>query len=134
MPLGPHDGLQLLARALRAAVLGSAVAVALLGALTGPPLVTAAGAFLGGGVAVAALRLATWGLQRDRPSPRSVALTGTTGALVVPAVLGLTLLGSAGTVLLTALLLVGRARPAGRSLSRAGSPSPPGAAAGARRP
>ena len=130
MPPRLHDGVHLLDRAVRAAALGCTVVVALLGALTGPWRVTAAGVVLGGGVAVTAVWLAAWGLQRPRACPRTLALAGTTGALVVPTVLGLDLLGAGGAALLAGLLLVRPPRPA-RVLSRAGSPSPRGAAAGA---
>ncbi len=118
--------------AARAAVLGAAVAVAVLGALTGPPAATGTGVLLGAAVAVATVHLAAWGLESGRPAPRTVALGGTIGALVVPAATGLALLGPAGTGLLTALLLVGPPRPAVADLSPAGAPSPPGAGAGAR--
>ena len=118
----------------RAMILVTTVGVALLGALTGPVQVTAVGAPLGGAVALAAVWLATWGLDLHRPAPRTVAVAATTGALVVPTALGLGLLGSAGTALLAALLLIGPVRPSAAPLSRAGAPSPPDAGAGARPP
>ena len=125
--------LPLLAAGSRSAVLGCAVAVAMLGALTGPPAATAGGALLGGAVAVAAVLLGAWGLDGERPSPRTLAYTGTTGALVVPTALGLPLLGWTAPVLVLALLVVGPVRPAGAVPGRAGASAPPVAGASARR-
>lgn len=132
MPPGFHHGVQLLASGVRAVLLGCGVAVALLGALTGPPRVTLVGAVLGGGVAVAAPRLAAWGLELARPSPPTLALAVTIGALVVPTVLGLALLGPAGPVLALAPLLVVRP-PRAPAATRPARGAPPLARCAGRR-
>ena len=100
-------------RWLRTAVLAAASAAALLGALTAPARVTLLGAPLVGAVAAAVPVLVAWGTESPRPSPRALWLAGTGGMLGVPAVFGLSLLGSAGAALLVLALLPAAVRPAG---------------------
>ena len=88
-------------------MLALALVPALLGALTSPARLTLVGAPLVGAVAVAVVLLPAWGLQVRRPSPRALTLTGVVGALAVPFVVGLPLLGPAGTALLGALAALG---------------------------
>ena len=111
-------------------MLVAALAPALLGALTSPPRLTLLGAPLVGAVAAAVPQLAAWGLDRRRPSPRTLAVTATAGAVAVPLVSGMALIAPGIPVLPAALLVLAAA---GVGISRAGSPSPRGAGAGARR-
>ncbi len=95
----------------RTAVLATATGAALLGALTAPARLTLLGAPLVGAVSVAVVVLAAWGTESPRPSPRTLWLAGAGGTLLVPLVFGLSVLGSAGGVLLALLLLPAAVRP-----------------------
>ena len=97
----------LLTGSVHAALLGVVVGAAGLGALTSPARVTLLGAPVVGAVATAVPLLVAWGDVRPRPSPRTLALTGCAGALAVPLVAGLSLLGLTAAVLLLAPVVLG---------------------------
>ena len=117
--------------AVRTVLLALAVGPALLGALTGPARMTLVAAPVVGAVVVAVPRLAAWGLELRRPPGRALAAAATGGVLAVPLVQGTALLAPGVPLLPPALLAVA---VAALGISRAGSPSPRGAGAGARPP